>query len=440
MWPVDALVKVFPHDLAGTNRAAPQSWLVARNGHASVQFALKADDALKNLSARAICGGGLECQVRRVGYVPVSSDPPGTPVDELLRPAPAFFPDPLFETFPYDLPAGRTDSIWITVYAPAVVKPGIYKGEVTVEAAGKRIGGGDFQVRVAEVAVPERQTLRVTNWFNTSPAHFAEHYTLSGEDERYWELLGNIGRVMADHKQNAILTPIMELTDTGIERGKISYGFARLDRWVGTFDKAGIPIIEGGHLLSRVSGYQTPLRIPAFVVEDGKVAIRKLEPDDPRAEQHLHSYLSALYAHLKERGWASRYMQHIHDEPHGDERPLYNRYAKLIRGELPGIATIDAVSLDQDLGFFADVADIWVPVLGSFDKQMDKIQSHLAKGGQAWFYTCIFPQGQYLNRFTDLPLMKTRLLHWFNYGTGSTGFCTGVETTGAKSRSIIFSP
>ena len=178
-----------------------------------------------------------------------------------------------------------------------------------------------------------------------------------------------------------------------MEGEKLVFDFTRLDRWVETFSKAGIPIIEGGHLLGRVSGYQTPLRVPAYVIENGKPVVEKLTAEDPRAEQYLHSFLSALYAHLKERGWTGRYVQHIHDEPHGDERPAYNHFAKLIRGEMPGIPIVDAVSLDQDLGFFADVADIWVPVLGSFDDRMDKIRAHKDHGGQAWFYTCIFRFG-----------------------------------------------
>jgi hypothetical protein len=227
---------------------------------------------------------------------------------------------------------------------------------------------------------------------------------------------------MAEHKQNVILTPVMQLVTPRVDDERIVYNFDRLDRWVATFDKAGVPIIEGGHLLDRVSGYQTPLRVPAYVVNNGHPVIEKLEPSDPRAEQYLHSFLSALYAHLKQRGWTNRYVQHIHDEPHDQERPIYNHYAKLIRSELPGIPTVDAVSLDQDLAFFADVADIWVPVLGSFDTGTDKIRAHTAKGGEAWFYTCIVPQGRHLNRFTDLPLIKTRLLHWFNFRYDFTGF------------------
>ncbi len=423
-WPVDALVKVFPDQVADTNLAKQEAWLIPRNGHASIQFAIRSAAPLKDLSAQVNCGGGLQCEVRHVGYVPVSSNPPDTPPDEVLRPAPVFFPDPLFETFPYTLPPNRTDAMWVTVYAPATAKPGVYRGELVIQTKSARETARSFQVQVVEASVPARQTLRVTNWFNTSPQHFANFYTLSDsiDDDRYWLLLENIARVMANHRQNVILTPVMELTLPRVEDTRLTYDFSRLDRWVGIFEKAGILSIEGGHLLTRVSGYQTPLRVPAYVIENGKPVVAKLTAEDPRAEQYLHSFLSALYAHLKERGWTGRYLQHIHDEPHGDERPIYNRFAKLIRSELPGIPTVDAVSLDQDLSFFADVADIWVPVLGSFDDQMDKIRVHTNSGGQAWFYTCIFPQGRYLNRFTDLPLMKTRLLHWLNFRYGFSGY------------------
>lgn len=422
IWPVDALVKVFPQDTPAANRADAQVWLLPRNGHASVQFAVRSGSAIRHLNARVTCGGGLRCEVQRVGYVPVASNPPDAPSDEVLRPAPAFFPDPLFEEFPYTLPPNRTDALWVTVYAPPSTEPGMHRGELVIDSGGQRLGSAEFQIRAVEAAVPERQTLKVTNWFNTAPEHLAKYYQLSGEDEHYWELLGNIGAVMGAHKQNVILTPVMELSTPRVENDRIVYDFTRLDRWVDTFASAGIPIIEGGHLLGRVSGYQTPIRVPAYVIEAGRAVVEKLEPDDPRAEPYLHSFVSALYAHLKQRGWTDRYVQHIHDEPHGDERPVYNRFAKLVRSEMPGIPIVDAVSLDQDLGFFADVADIWTPVLGSFDTRMDLIRTHLNKGGQAWFYTCIFPQGRYLNRFTDLPLLKTRLLQWFNFRYDFAGF------------------
>ena len=95
VWAVDSLTKVFPDDAAGTNRAQPQAWLLPRNGHATVQFAVRSAAALGDLNVQATAGGGVEIQVRHVGYVPVGSNPPGTPYDEVVRQAPGLFPDPL---------------------------------------------------------------------------------------------------------------------------------------------------------------------------------------------------------------------------------------------------------------------------------------------------------------------------------------------------------
>lgn len=421
-WPVDALIKVFPQDAPGLNRAGAAPILIARNGHASVQFAIRSEEPLKQFNVRLTADPALNCQVRHAGYVPVDSNPPGTPVDELLRLAPAFFPDPLLEDFPYLLHAHRTEAIWITVFAPAATTPGLYHGQLVFESDGKQIDSQSFTVRVSKTAVPAAQTLQVTNWLSLGAANLARYYKLSGEDDHYWQLVSNIARLMADHKQNVILTPVKALATPSIQDGRIVYDFSRFDRWVDTFDRAGIHTIEGGHLLGRLSGYQTPICVPAQIIEDGKIVTKLLPPDDPRGEQYLNSFLPALYAHIRRQGWEKRYLQHIHDEPHGPEAPVYRRYATIIRRNLPGIPTLDAISLSGDTSFLDGMVDIWVPILGSFDTRMDKIEAHRRQGGQSWFYTCISPQGRYLNRFTDLPLIKTRLLHWFNYRYGFTGY------------------
>lgn len=418
VWPVDSLVQVFPDDAAGKNRSE-QAWLVARNGHGSVQFAVRADAEVAALSVTVKLGGGLEAQVRRVGYVPVRAKPPGSPDDEVVRAAPGRFPDPLFEEFPCRLAAGETTAVWVTVYAPAKTKPGVYKGEAVFRSGEKRFARVPFRIEVARATVP-KQTLKVTNWFNLDPEALGQYYDLS-DPERYWELLGNIGRVVAEHGQNVMLAPVLSLTDAQVKDGSVAYDFSRFDRWVETFTKAGaLDLIEGGHLMDRASGYDSPLRIPAFVVENGQVRRDALDAADPRAEAHLNSFLPALYSHLKEKGWLGRYVQHVLDEAHGAEPPVYLRYVELIRKQLPGVPTVDAI--DQTAGLLGDACDIWVPQLGKFDDGMEAIREHVKKGGQAWFYTCLFPQNRHLNRFIDYPLLKTRLLQWFNFRYDFTGF------------------
>jgi glycosyl hydrolase family 123 len=426
-WYVDSLTKVFPDDKPGTNELSGKTWLVARNGHVSVQVALRADKAIPQLRAEVKApenaGRKLTAEARWVEYVPIGSNPPGTPYDEVVRPAPGLFPDPLMEKWPFDLKAAATQPVWITVYAPADASPGEYDGQITFFAGQQRLKSVDFTVRVTAATVPAEQKLKVTNWFTFSGERLHNHYKVEDYSDKYWEILHNFGRVMADHRQNVIITPIMPLTKPSMAGGTMRFDFSLLDKWVETFQKAGvIGTIEGRHLLGRSGGFFSPVIVQAYVVEGGEIVQKGLDPDDPRAEQFLNSYLPALYAHLKEKGWADRYLQHVLDEPHDREAAIYNRYAKIVRKHLPGVPTIDAVGLEQDISFFADVCDIWVPVLSSFDHQLDKMRAHVEKGGKMWYYTCVGPQGRYLNRFTDLPLVKTQLLHWFNFRYDLTGF------------------
>jgi glycosyl hydrolase family 123 len=427
-WYVDPLVKLFPDSPPGTDASSGARWLVARNGHASIQLAVRsaAEVAELQVAVEAPAAGGtsLEATVRWVDYVPVGSNTPGAPDEELIRQAPALFPDPLREDFPIALKPDHTQPIWITVYCPAGVEPGDYGGRVTLTSGADQLEAKEFTVRVAAATVPAEQTLKVTNWFTLGAAGLARQYKgLDQDSPEYWQLLENLGRVMADHGQNVILTPVSSLAQPSLSGGSLRYDFSGLDKWVETFERAGlIGTIEGGHLLGRSAGYSSPITINAWVVERGEPVRLSLTPDDPRAERYLRSFLTTLYTHLKARGWEQHYVQHILDEPHDLEAPIYNRYAKIVRECLPGVPTVDAVSLHQDIGFFADVLDVWVPVLGSFDHDLDRIKTHVDQGGQSWFYTCVFPQSRYLNRFIDYPLLKVRLLHWFNFRYNFTGY------------------
>src|SRR5579871_388959 len=420
-WPVDSLTKVFDDDAPGTNRALDERWLIARNGHTSIQFAMRTSQPVDALDATVKLMGGLKTEVRHMVYVPVRANPPGSPADEVVRKAPGKFPDPLFEGFPFRLDANQTGAVWITVYAPAGTKPGVYRGEATFHEGKRRLAAMPFRIEVTQAMVPAKQTLKVTTWFDLSPDRLRRYYDIGDSTDRYWETVSNIGRVLADHKQNVLITPVLSLTDAHVNGGGLSYDFARLDRWVETFTRLGaLELIEGGHLMDRASGYDSPISIPVFAVDNGEVRRMNVGADDPRAEAHFNSFLPALYAHLQQKGWLARYVQHVLDEAHGAEPPVYLHYVAIFRKNLPGVPTVDAI--DQTAGLLGDACDIWVPQLGKFDDGFDDIRAHVAKGGQAWYYICLYPQKRYLNRFIDYPLLKTRLLHWFNFRYDFSGY------------------
>lgn len=428
IWPVDSLTKVFLNDPAGAHALATPDFVAARGQHLSIQFAVRSQRTLKNLSAEVVslksAKGDLlgNAFVRHVGYVVVGSHTDDTPAEELIGEAPGWYPDPLWN-FPMDLDANRTHSIWITVAVPVDSVPGVYRGKLVVRAGRSLVASKAFSVRVVAATVPEERTLKVTNWFNVGDAASRQFYDAPQFSDGWWSVVENMAKVMADHRQNVVITPLMSLVDPHVEGAVLTYDFSNFDRWVQTFQRAGvIGYIEGSHLLDRAGSYDAALTAPAFVIENGKAIRQELSPDDPRFEAYLTTFLAALNAHLTEKNWKSIYFQHILDEPHNAEPPYYARVAEIVHRNLPGVLTMDAIDASDIKEELKSNCDVWVPQLGRFDEHMDIIRDRMESGHNVWFYTCLFPNKRYPNRLMDYPLLKVRLLHWLNFRYGFTGF------------------
>src|SRR5216683_7248605 len=379
-WFVDSLVKVFADSPAATS-TVELALVAARNGHISLQVALRSESH-RVIRVRVIAprlgNVALKVQTYRIGTVTVNSHPTDTPLNEVVRSEVGPYPDPLF---PLEkgirLEASRTETVWVSVFAPADARPGIYRAAVEIDA-GKQKRRLPFSVEVFAATVPKEQKLWVTNWLWFERELMAKHYPQSKSDpDRYWRVLENIGRTMAEYKQNVAFVPVRTLAKAQLTGGAIQYDFDLVDRWIEIFDKAGMArMIEGGHLSGRLGGgYDSPYMIPTDLVENGQVVRKDLPADDPRAEQNLREFLRQLRNHLKEKGWLSRYVQHVHDEPHGAEMPIYRRFVHIVSEELPGVPTLDAISLREDISSQEETT-IWVPKLGTFDEGLDAIAAH----------------------------------------------------------------
>jgi hypothetical protein len=374
VWPVDSLTKVFPNDSPGTHLGTLDFW-AARGQHVSIQFAIRSTKALTNLSAEVnlknakgeILDGST---VRQVGYVVVGSHTDDTPADELIGEAPGWYPDPLWN-LPMDLDGNRTHPLWVTLAVPSDAASGSYRGTLLVRGGEKAVARKEFRLHVVAATVPSQRTLKVTNWFNVGDAASRQFYGAPQFSDPWWTLIENLGTVMSEHRQNMVITPLMDLITPHVDGSALTYDFSNFDRWVETFRRAGVVgYIEGGHLLGRAGSYDAALTVPAFVIENGKVSHQDLAPDDPRVEPYLTSLLSALNTHLTEKNWKSIYFQHILDEPHGAEPPQYARVAELVHRYLPGVLTMDAIDASEMRSELRNNCDIWVPQLGRFDSQM----------------------------------------------------------------------
>ncbi|HZT69941.1 MAG TPA: DUF4091 domain-containing protein [Terriglobia bacterium] len=428
-WFVDSLVKVFPDDQVGTGKAASSEFTAARNQHVNIQVSIRSKrpfsavtarlEPLKDTSRQEIPASAVS--IRQVGYVVVGSHTPGSPADELIGTAPGWYPDPLL-SLPLDLEAHRTHSIWIEIHVPAETSPGVYRSAVDIDAGGQTLARLPFRLSIVAATVPEQRSLDVTNWFTLGDQQSQQFFGVPAFSEGWWKLVGNVARVFAEHRQNVIFTPLMQLVQPEVKGGALRYNFSNFDRWVETFQGAGaIGYIEGSHLLTRPY-YTAPLGVEVFQVEGGKAVTKTLPPDSPEVRRFLVGFLTALDRHLAIKGWKSIYLQHVLDEAHGNEIPYYGKIAELVRRYMPGVKTIDAIDAQQIPDVIRNDCDIWVPQLGRFDDAVDLLEQRIRTGHPVWYYTCLYPQGRYINRLMDFPLIKTRLLPWLAFRYNFTGF------------------
>jgi hypothetical protein len=341
--------KVFPDDQPGTKELADRTRLVARNGHVSVQIALRSEKAIPQLSvevkAPERAGQKLTAQARWVDYVPVGSNPPGTPLDEVIRPAPGLFPDPLMEKWPFELKAATTQPVWITVYAPAEAAPAT-TGANHVPLGGQRLKSVGFTVRVTTATVPAEQKLKVTNWF-TFGGRLHNHFKVEPYSEKYWRF-SHFAQVLADHKQNVIRTPVLSLATVRERRSApLTISPCSTDGWR-PFRKPGssAPLREAPPLPQR--GYFAPVVVLAYVNEGGKL-VEKVSIRTIPAQNSSSIPSCPLCARTsRRRAWRTATSSTCWTSRTTVRRRL-QPLREIVKKHLPGIPTIDAVGLDQDV-------------------------------------------------------------------------------------------
>jgi hypothetical protein len=66
--------------------------------------------------------------------------------------------------------------------------------------------------------------------------------------------------------------------------------------------------------------------------------------------------------------------------------------------------------------------DIWVPQLDYMNTDYEFYNKQHQSGKEIWTYTCLNPKFEYANRFIELPLLRTRYIHWINYKYNIPGY------------------
>jgi hypothetical protein len=403
---------------------------VARGEHASFQFVVRSqEEYIKDLKLEITDlsneGNVLSnIKIGYVGYVRVGRNTPNHSRDR-LRPISGLYPDPILEEESINLMANETQPIWATIEIPKDAAPGLYNGKVKLSG---KIDGNNFEAEKTILAqvypvTVEDTRLWVTNWYNTSPGNIG-HVTgdLGGVpfSDEYWGFVRLLAGKMAEYRQNvAIISPI-RLSEFGLdERDDYTIDFSNFDKTVEIFIEEGvIGRIEGGHIGTRAAGWVSDFVIFAPVIESDTTYLKKFSISNDTARSFYTAFIPALTKHLEEKGWTDIYMQHLMDEPIPENVNTYIEIANFIGKLAPDLKIVEACH-SKDVN---KTVDIWVPQLDYMHIDYDFYKERAEQGDEIWFYTCLNPKGEYANRFIELPLIKTRILHWINYRYDIPGY------------------
>ena len=292
----------------------------------------------------------------------------------------------------------------------AQCRPGAYTLTLRAQCAE-----GEYRcaldVRVYGVRVPQ-DAFPVTNWFSLDAIRRL-HHVAEGTPE-YIAMVRKYARAMRRTHQTMFY---LEFDGKACVRSRepLEFTFDYLKPLIECFLSEGMQTIELGPLLSRGI---LPDGMPDMYTDTFKcIFAPELAVDSPEGYAQMSRFVAELAAFLRENGWENRVVFHIHDEPdvhYRDAQTLearrrqYLLTANILRRQLPGVRVIEAVDSDA---FYGGV-DIWVPVTSAFERRREAFARLIALGEQVWTYVCCSPEGHWLNRFLDQPLLHGRLLFW----------------------------
>lgn len=356
-----------------------------------------------------------------------------------------YFPDPLIpvQDRSMTLTSDGRIPVWIEFDIPRDLPAGIYNGLFTVNGGS----GCPFTVQVYDVDLPEKQTLDIMQWINSDITAM-----LGGASPEMYTVYDKIENVIVPlvtkYGQNSFNSQyvhrwLISQTLRKDEKGEyyMECDFSSLGREIEMYLRAcpdlhyiqfenqiasnskkdeGILIIlgyemdENGEMVVTDNGDGTFTPKYTYYDQDGTYY--------KGAELYYSHFFHALQEYLRGhelpggRTWLDIFLQTISDEPGDIHVPAYERISSYIKKGAPDLKIMEPIGT---LKIGEEYIDVPCPCI---DKLEGEEGYPWGDSQTRWIYSANGPQGDGINRFIRVPLMKTRMMHWLNYRYNATGY------------------
>jgi hypothetical protein len=351
-----------------------------------------------------------------VGSIPLSRNTPNQPDRELVRKAPARFPDYLMEERQINLSPKAYLAIYITIHIPENAEAGTYTGSISVNS---RQGDQKLPVllEVYPLDLPSTRHLKVTEWYSTGD--FALFHGIQEKYSDAWfAMLRKYAENMVAHRQNVFHVPMGAIEIRQSKDDQLLFDFTRFDQIARVFwDTKKMDYLETGELARFGSDawFSTDLKLQDFRVYNMETG----QQETQAGKDVIPVLLPAFESHLRQKGWLDKTLFHIKDEPSMHNSVAWREMSAYMHQYAPDLRRIDAIETTNLL----DDIEVAVPKLDAFGTWYESYRNAQLKGTELWFYTVGIYQGSlYPNKTIDMPVMNSRILHWLNYKYDATGY------------------
>lgn len=290
--------------------------------------------------------------------------------------------------------------VWVSIRVPDDAKPGLYRGDITVSAAGGESVDLPVELRVSERRLPAPKDWKMNLDLWQNPYAVARYYGVEPWSEEHFEAMRPLMKMLADAGQRAITATIMYkpwagqtydaydsmVKRTKLKNGKWRYDYTIFDKWVEFMtNEIGI---EG--LISCYTMIPWDLQFDYF--EEGSAERRfvKGAPGEKDYEQYWLPFLKDFARHLKKKGWFERTAIAMDERPMKAMRSAIDVIKKGDRKFKVSLAGNYHPEIQQDLYYLC------IPYGDRFPA--DVLAERRKRGQISTYYTCC--ADPYPNTFT----------------------------------------
>jgi len=215
-------------------------------------------------------------------------------------------------------------------------------------------------------------------------------------------------------RREAFKRPCQLLVVNEPSPGKYTFDWSQVKRFTDMCREIGFQKFEWSHLWI-YWGVEHPMRI---YKKQGDAYVMLWPEDTPATSEtylnFLRQFLPEFHKFLTAEGILQASYFHLSDEPgSGQHVANYKRARQILREKAAWMKVMDALS-DIQYGR-QGLTDMPIPMVNAAQAYIDEKIPH-------WVYYCCAPQGEWVNRFMDTPLIKVRMSGMLFYKLGAKGF------------------